>query len=84
MPIEALAALVDWVEKGEAPEVHDAAIVDESNQKITRQLCKWPAKPVYMDIGDPKKASSWTCSTDTLESKTVYGRGGHGTKHDEQ
>lgn len=48
MPTDALAALVDLVEDGQAPEVLDVATVNESGKTITRHLCKWPAKPVYL------------------------------------
>lgn len=35
------------------------AAVDEVGNIIKRQLCKWPARPNHMGIGDPKKSSSW-------------------------
>ncbi|KAF2628485.1 tannase and feruloyl esterase [Macroventuria anomochaeta] len=72
LPTDPLAALVDWVERGNAPETIDAATVDSAGEAITRQLCKWPAKPEYMGIGDPKRSSSWTCVGGTKRSETVY------------
>lgn len=82
LPIDPLAALVDWVEKGEAPEFLDAATVNDSGETITRQLCKWPAKPVYMGVGDPKKASSWTCSKEPIKSNIVEESDAHGKGRD--
>lgn len=82
LPTDPLAALVDWVEKGEAPEFLDAATVNESGETITCQLCKWPAKPVYMGVGDPKQASSWTCSKEFIKSNIVEESDAHGKGHD--
>ena len=83
MPTDLLAASVDRVEKGEAPEVYDAATVEESGETITRQLCKWLSKPVYMGVSDSKRASRLACSDDTTELKTAYASGAHGKEHDE-
>lgn len=83
IPTDPLAALVDWVEKGEAPEAIDAVTVNEAGETITRQLCKWPAKSVYMGVGDPKKASSWTCSSSRKMSGTVNDSNTRGGEHDE-
>lgn len=69
MPTDPLAALVEWVEKGDAPDKIDAATINEVGDAITRQLCKWPAKPVYTDVGDPTKASSWDCADKKNESR---------------
>lgn len=72
MPIDPLAALIKWVEEGEAPDTIDAATVNEAGEVITRQLCKWPAKPVYMSVGDPKMASSWDCVEDSNGAKPLF------------
>ena len=77
LPTDPLAALVDWVENGQAPEVLDAATVDESGETITRHLCKWPAKPVYIGVGDPKRASSWTCSGENNQANLVCDSDAH-------
>ncbi|KAJ4987651.1 feruloyl esterase b [Stagonosporopsis vannaccii] len=73
MPTDPLAALVEWVENGEAPEVIDAAMINDEGKAITRQLCKWPAKPVYIGVGDPTKASSWDCVDEESGSKLLSG-----------
>jgi hypothetical protein len=83
MPTDALAALVDLVEDGQAPEVLDVATVNESGKTITRHLCKWPAKPVYLGVGDPKRASSWTCSGENNQPNSVYDSGAHSKRYDE-
>lgn len=73
IPTDPLAALVDWVEKGEAPEAINAATVNEAGETITQQLCKWPAK----------KASSWTCPSSRKMSGTVNDSNARGGEHDE-
>lgn len=72
MPTDPLAALVGWVEKGKAPEAIDAAAINDAGEAITRQLCKWPWRPQYMGVGDPKRASSWDCVDGTKGSESVY------------
>lgn len=72
MPTDPLAALVKWVEEGAVPETIDAATVDEKGDTITRQLCKWPARPRYLGVDDPKMASSWDCIEETQGEGIVY------------
>ncbi|KAH7127214.1 feruloyl esterase B precursor [Dendryphion nanum] len=60
-PRKPMEALVDWVEKGEAPETLDAEAVDEEGDLVTRELCLWPRTMKYMGIGSAKRASSWSC-----------------------
>jgi feruloyl esterase len=59
-------ALVDWVEKGSAP---DAIIAtkyakDDPAQSVemTRPLCPYPLSAKYDGSGDDKKAESFTCA----------------------
>ncbi|KAF2741884.1 feruloyl esterase B precursor [Sporormia fimetaria CBS 119925] len=61
MPTDALQALVDWVEEGEAPETLEADAVDARGERMTRELCAYPKKSKYMGIGDGSRASSWAC-----------------------
>jgi len=61
IPQDPLDALVQWVEHNEAPEILDASIVDHEEDLVTKEICLWPAKSKYLGIGDPKRASSWTC-----------------------
>lgn len=75
MPSDPLAVLVEWVEKGKAPDTIDAAAIDEAGEVITRQLCKWPAKPIYMGVGNPARASSWDCVEEENGSKLAYDSG---------
>ncbi|KAF2200591.1 tannase and feruloyl esterase [Delitschia confertaspora ATCC 74209] len=68
-PLDPLEALVAWVEKGEAPETLDAANLDEKGELMTRDLCLYPRKMKYMGIGDPKRASSWSCDGEENEEE---------------
>jgi hypothetical protein len=72
IPTDPLAALVGWVERGEAPETIDAVTTDSKGELVTRQLCKWPAKAKYIGTGDPKKAESWVCIEGTERTGSVY------------
>jgi tannase/feruloyl esterase len=64
---DALTALVDWVEKGKAPD-RIVATVDPANKEIpaswsptrTRPLCPWPQYAKYAG-GDPESAASFEC-----------------------
>jgi hypothetical protein len=56
-----LAALVDWVEHDSPPETLKAETINTEGDLVTREVCMWPAKQKYMGIGDPKRASSWSC-----------------------
>ncbi|KAH7074236.1 Tannase/feruloyl esterase, partial [Paraphoma chrysanthemicola] len=61
IPSDPLDALVRWVEDNEPPEILDAEMIDQEGDVVTRELCLWPATSKYMNIGDPKRASSWSC-----------------------
>jgi pimeloyl-ACP methyl ester carboxylesterase len=57
---DGLQALVDWVEKGQAPE----QIVASGTQVFpgrTRPLCPWPQYAQYKGSGDVESASSFVC-----------------------
>ncbi|KAF2115956.1 ferulic acid esterase [Lophiotrema nucula] len=68
LPYEAgnnvLAALVDWVEKGEAPDtVMGTKFVDDNEKKgvaLTRKHCRYPLRSTYVG-GDSTLAASWVC-----------------------
>ncbi|CAI6331693.1 unnamed protein product [Periconia digitata] len=64
-PVDPLAVLVDWVEKGEKPETMEASMVNTDGELVTRDLCAWPGKAKYMGLGDAKRASSWSCEGGT-------------------
>ncbi|GAA6043245.1 hypothetical protein JCM8097_008483 [Rhodosporidiobolus ruineniae] len=57
-------ALIDWVEKGIAPEVIIGAKYNEDDKrqgvKFERKLCPHPKKGVYLG-GDPNSADSFDC-----------------------
>ncbi len=65
---DALAALVDWVEKGKAPE-QIVATVSPGNKEIpsawsatrSRPLCPWPRYAKYQG-GDVESAASFACA----------------------
>jgi pimeloyl-ACP methyl ester carboxylesterase len=65
---DALSALIDWVEKGKAPETIIAS-VNPANPEIppswspsrARPLCPWPKYAKYAG-GDPESAASFACS----------------------
>ncbi|ORY10115.1 Tannase/feruloyl esterase, partial [Clohesyomyces aquaticus] len=61
VPTDPLAQLVDWVEKGEAPETLEASMMNEEYDLVTRDVCLYPKKAKYMGVSDPKRASSWSC-----------------------
>ena len=61
MPRSALLTLVDWVEKGEAPEILEAETTNTRGELVTRELCAYPGKSKYMGLGDANRASSWSC-----------------------
>jgi feruloyl esterase len=59
-----LAAIVQWVEEGEAPEyVLGTAYAGTSRDEIKfqRRHCKYPLRNVYKGSGDPNSADSWEC-----------------------
>jgi Tannase and feruloyl esterase len=54
-----LTALVDWVERGVAP---DAVVAARSSEpRLTRPLCPYPLYAHYSGRGDPNNASSFAC-----------------------
>lgn len=65
VPKDPLAALVEWVEDGMAPETLEAETTTYEGDRVTRELCAWPGTARYMGIGDAKRASSWSCHGST-------------------
>ena len=59
-----LAAMVDWVEKGVAPEyIEGTKFVNDtvkSGVSFTRKHCKYPARNTFVG-GDYRKPESWEC-----------------------
>lgn len=56
-----ITALVDWVEKGIAPDQLVATGTSDTGT-FERPLCPFPSFPKYKGSGDASKASSFTCS----------------------
>ena len=56
-----ITALVDWVEKGIAPD-HLVATGTSDAGTFERPLCPYPSFPKYRGSGDTTKASSFVCS----------------------
>ena len=56
-PTDGFSALVDWVEKGKAPDTLPAA-----NGPLTRNLCPYPQELRYSGTGDLESAASWGCT----------------------
>src|SRR5262245_7944197 len=54
-----LSAIVDWVEKGKAP---DSVVArSRTSPARSRPLCAYPAHAQYNGSGDPQNAASFTC-----------------------
>ncbi|KAL4909116.1 hypothetical protein BDW74DRAFT_187460 [Aspergillus multicolor] len=58
VPNGALNQLIDWVEKGTAP---DTLHADKGSNGTARNLCPYPSQQVYVR-GDPSKPESFTCT----------------------
>jgi feruloyl esterase len=56
---DALSALVDWVEKGIAPERVTAT--GRAFPGRSRPLCAYPQHAQYKGNGDPEKAENFAC-----------------------
>jgi feruloyl esterase len=54
-------ALVDWVEKGRAPEGLVSVQENNGEKRRSRPICAYPALPRYKGRGDPELASSFRC-----------------------
>ena len=58
---DALAALTEWVEKGQAPEQMKAARMVAGKEVRTRPLCPYPQAAVYKGSGSVDDAANFTC-----------------------
>jgi feruloyl esterase len=59
--VDRLAAIVDWVEKGEAPTRLVASKRIGTDAVRTRPLCAYPARAVYNGSGSTDDAANFTC-----------------------
>lgn len=65
---DALMALMEWVEEGQAPDQIIATTWTNSTDPSSgvlrqRPLCPWPQTAVYDGTGDVNSAQSWSCSS---------------------
>jgi Tannase and feruloyl esterase len=60
---DAVTALVDWVEKGKAPEAIRAARVVNKQEVRSRPLCAYPQVARYVGQGSTDQAASFRCVT---------------------
>jgi feruloyl esterase len=73
---DALAPLMDWVEKGQAPDRIDAYWTDQHpgsfatslGEPMSRPLCPYPQVALYTGSGDPKAANNFVCGAPRLSS----------------
>lgn len=63
--LDALSALENWVEKGQAPDTlrHTRLAADNKTVAQTRPACRYPAWVKYSGTGDTKLAASFVCAT---------------------
>jgi len=62
--LEALTALENWVEKGQAPEtLQTSYLAADKTVASTRPLCRYPAWAKYTGSGDANAAASFVCAT---------------------
>ena len=59
--VDTLAAMEQWVEKGNPPEAIPATHSANNLVDRTMPLCKFPEQAHYKGSGDVKAASSWSC-----------------------
>jgi feruloyl esterase len=59
---DALAALDQWVEKGQAPTQIMASKVDGGKTVLTRPLCVYPQVETYKGSGDVNDAANFVCA----------------------
>ncbi len=56
-----LAAVMDWVEKGKAPDQIAAAHVENGETRRTRPLCPYPQVAKYKGSGSIDDAANFAC-----------------------
>lgn len=71
----ALNVLIDWVEKGVAPDTLPANITTR-NATVSRNLCRFPMTARYKGVGDLNAADSWTCVQSSGLTAGLGGRPG--------
>lgn len=74
VPLNPINALVDWVERGVAPETLPAMKINGS-QIIRRNVCRVGFSPRFMG-GDANAAQSWTCQASAQNFTVVQANAG--------
>src|SRR4029434_9199503 len=69
-PQNLFGALVDWVEKGVAPDQIRAQITTAGGGMRTRPLCPYPQTAIYKGSGSTDDAANFSCSG-TLERRRI-------------
>jgi feruloyl esterase len=59
--IDAMTPLINWVERGLAPEAIVASREEDGKVKMTRPLCVYPEVAKYNGSGDANNAASFAC-----------------------
>lgn len=70
VPTDSFAALVDWVEKGIAPETLPAAYTDANGREWKKNLCPFPKVARYNGKGDPTLAGSYSCADSYISAES--------------
>lgn len=61
-----LWSLIDWVERGRAPDSIVGTRMQDGRVAFTRRLCPFPQSAVYDGKGDPALAESYACRADPV------------------
>lgn len=77
-PLDAFQTLVDWVEKGEAPDTILAAQVLPDGKTRTRPLCPYPDVAEYIGSGSADDAANFVCTDGRYHYPHHKRRGYHG------
>jgi pimeloyl-ACP methyl ester carboxylesterase len=56
-----LAPLVQWVERGQAPDAIAATSVPSAPTAFSRPVCAWPKVATYTGSGSRLEAANWSC-----------------------
>lgn len=69
--------LIEWVEKGKAPDMLDATVSMGSNKGQSQKLCMWPMRPLWSGsrngngtlecVWDQESVDSWHYDLDAFK-----------------
>ncbi|KAL5339315.1 Tannase/feruloyl esterase [Aspergillus crustosus] len=63
--------MVDWVERGQAPDYLPASFTDEDGVEQSRILCPYPERAVYNKSGDSTSRSSYFCNAEEPDFRSI-------------